>query len=74
MVLIALSFVREHPAPSGALRLEDPPVLLPFAHEFVREHPAPPGALRRVHRVVDVREQGEVREHPAPPGALRQHQ
>ena len=40
----------------------------------VREHPAPPGALRRVHRVVDVREQGEVREHPAPPGALRQHQ
>ena len=61
--------VREHPAPSGALRL-----LMLFILRFlpccVREHPAPSGALR--HHVARVGEVvAGVREHPAPSGALR---
>ena len=40
-----MSAVREHPAPSGALRLDVPEVLVVRVHP-VREHPAPPGALR----------------------------
>ena len=38
--------VREHPAPSGALR-RFLPVLHRWLRHFVREHPAPSGALRR---------------------------
>ena len=60
--------VREHPAPLGALRPEDPED--DAGRGEVREHPAPLGALRRTpprtRRDVD-----EVREHPAPLGALR---
>ena len=37
--------VREHPAPSGALRHGTDPVH-ERSKEFVREHPAPSGALR----------------------------
>ena len=60
--------VREHPAPSGALRLGE--VLSGGGlAERVREHPAPSGALRRDGRR---RESPPiVREHPAPSGALR---
>ena len=62
--------VREHPAPSGALRREAE-VVLQLLRGEVREHPAPSGALRRGGDtpcdVVDL----AVREHPAPSGALR---
>ena len=62
--------VREHPAPSGALR--------PPHHEVAhhprlggaREHPAPSGALRPETVRLRVRRCFEVREHPAPSGAF----
>ena len=40
--------VREHPAPSGALR-HDCGLLAELVDDGVRERPAPPGALRRGH-------------------------
>ena len=62
--------VREHLAPSGALRLQQ--LLLGDLVPDVREHLAPSGALRLVLNTVprDRRPEG-VREHPAPSGALR---
>ena len=62
--------VREHPAPSGALRLK-----LVFVKNrpnvLVREHPAPSGALRQGDGPLWGGAPCFVREHPAPSGALR---
>ena len=62
--------VREHPAPSGALRRRQGHRRCPRAAP-VREHPAPSGALRRrfCHFLSGIRL--AVREHPAPSGALK---
>ena len=63
--------VREHPAPSGALRRV---VLIPRGvrrDPRVREHPAPSGALRPRTQARDCDDGARVREHPAPSGALR---
>ena len=57
--------VREHPAPSGALRLK-----LVFVKNrpnvLVREHPAASGALRQVRAPHVHGLRRGVREHPAP--------
>ncbi|ERH28485.1 hypothetical protein HMPREF1550_02085 [Actinomyces sp. oral taxon 877 str. F0543] len=63
--------VREHPAPSGALRRDLSVKRFNHAIHLVREHPAPSGALRQAGRDL-ARDRIElVREHPAPSGALR---
>ena len=67
----AFSPVREHPAPSGALRPHDGSFPEPRAEECVRERPVPSGALRREHALRGPLPEDLVREHPAPPGALR---
>ena len=64
-----MRLVREHPAPSGALRLRRTPRTKSLRR--VREHPAPSGALRSRRGFVLPSQYVHVREHPAPPGALR---
>ena len=62
--------VREHPAPSGALRPGSGAQAASL--QEVREHPAPSGALRqKVPERLYTNLDAFVREHPAPSGALR---
>ena len=61
--------VREHPAPSGALRLVDLGRYRPGA--AVGGYPAPSGALRPDSHCAGCGRDSLLREHPAPSGALR---